>query len=138
MDGEGRMPRDLAFWDDLVGRGCDGIIGLDEAGQVVFINLEACRLLGCSPADLIDGAEASRPLSGRPSDRSVNSSYAGGLAERFLDGLLIHHDGRCFRVAYEIAPIVDRTVAGRTVVRLREMRASAIAGRRAEVRRAVL
>ena len=138
MDGEGRMPRELAFWDDQVGRGCDGIIGVDEAGRVVLINLEACRLLGCSPADLIDGAEAPRPLSGRPSDRSVNPSYAGGLAERFLDGLLIHHDGRCNRLEYEVIPIVDRPGAGTTVVRLREMRASVIAGRRAEVRRAVL
>ena len=122
-----RMATTIAGQENKVSRRFDGIIGLNEAGRMVFVNSETSQLLGCTPEDLIDVFEAIQPLSTTPGSSSMDTGYLGGLAEKFLDSLLIRHDGHCFRIEYEIVPIVDKPASTSTLVFLRDASAATIA-----------
>ena len=110
-----------------VNRRFDGIIGLNEAGRMVFVNSEIYHLLECSPEDLIDVFEAVQPLSTHPGKSSIDIGFFGRLAERFLDCLLVHHDGRSFRIEYEVAPVADKSATISTLLFLRDAGTAAIA-----------
>ena len=93
---------------------------------MVFVNSETCHLLGCSPEDLFDGTEAVQPLSTPRGRSSMDNRYSGSLAERTLDRLLVRHDGHCFRIEYEVAPVVDKPANILTLVFLRDASVAAI------------
>lgn len=126
MSENDRVATTIASQDDKVSRHFDGIIGLNEAGRMVFVNSEASQLLGCTPDELNGVFGAIQPLSTPPGSSLMDTGYLGGSAEKFLDRLLLRHDGHCLRIAYEIAPIVDKPMSTSTLIFLRDASAATI------------
>ncbi|MBF0624050.1 MAG: diguanylate cyclase [Magnetococcales bacterium] len=93
----------------------DGIIGVNDLGETIFINPAARRLMGWAPGEMLGDpleslVERSRPESGRRSQVSCSTwdALSGGGARQVARDQFWRKDGSSLPVEYTINPIVEQ------------------------------
>ena len=100
----------------------DGLYGVDMNGRITFVNSAACRILGCSPADLIgrpaedlivpDVNDAASNSTERPLARTLAESRSITVDDEYYR----HASGRTLPVLYSTHPMIrDGALVGAVV-----------------------
>jgi PAS domain S-box-containing protein len=117
----------------------DGLIGLDRAGLITFINTAACSMFGYTPEQAI-GRSAHLLLHGRKPDGSPypekecpgNAVLTSGQPQRIDNEIFWHADGHGIPVMYALHPMIKDGEHAGTVISVVDMTAQRAAAQARE------
>lgn len=88
----------------------DGLMGVDAAGRITFVNAAACRIVGWTAADAVGQPHGTVLAQAQPDDAPsvVNSAFTRGMTHRDERAHLSRRDGSAVEVRLVAAPVLEQ------------------------------